>query len=192
MIWLALKYGSYLFLGKNFLYRFISITLFHCMMIGAIGAILLHQQNRTFLTIFSNKYLAYLAWTLFLCSGWYIKLIPAPCRAEYIAIISLFLITSQILTKNFILNLENRFFDFVGKISYGVYVIHPLIIYVLSKWYSSLCITWPYGIQIALVLFATTSTTIVFASISYYLFEKHFLKLKSRFAVVKSKSSMIS
>lgn len=192
IIWLALKWGGYLFLGKTFFYRFISITRFHCMMIGAIGAILLHQKSKKFLAVFSNKYIAYIAWSLFLFSGWYIDIVPAPCRAEYIAIISLLLITSQILTKDFLINLENRIFDFIGKISYGIYVIHPILIFVLSKWYSSFSITWPYHVQIFIVLLSTTITTIILASISYYLFEKPFLKLKSRFAVVKSRNSMTS
>ena len=53
---------------------------------------------------------------------------------DLIAIISVVLITGQVTRKNYIINLENKACDFIGKISYGMYVIHPLLIFFMKKY----------------------------------------------------------
>ncbi len=189
IIWLACKWGSYAFLGKTFVYRFFGVTRFHCMMWGAIGAILLHQQNKRFITLFTNKWITSLAWVLFLTSGLYSHLMPSPCQAEYIAFLALILIMSQVATKPFIINLENRVCDFIGKISYGIYVIHPMLIYLLSLAWNKMQVALPDGVQITLIYTFVTAITIFVAWLSYTFYEKRFLRIKTRFAVVQSKSS---
>lgn len=136
--WLTLKLGSYLlYTNKSFIYRFFNVTRFHCMMIGAIGAILYEKQNKYFNAIFSNKYILIAAWLLIILAGFYIENIPALIRAEYVALLSLCLIMSQVNKRQVVLNLENKYLDFVGKISYGIYVIHPLVIITVSKIYAT-------------------------------------------------------
>ncbi len=189
VLWLACKWGSYIFIGKTPVYRFFGVTRFHCMMLGAIGAILLHRNNQTFIRLFTNRWITTIAWMLFLTQGLYMHFLPSLCTAEYVAVLSLVLIMSQVACKPFLINLENKPCDFVGKISYGIYVIHPLLIYLLSLCWSKLQIGIPNLLQIILIYILVTAITICVAWLSYTYFEKPFLTIKSRFAVVQSRSS---
>jgi len=74
-------------------------------------------------------------------------------------------------------------FVYLGKISYGLYVFHFLAISVATR-----VIPWGppelyYPARAALAL----ALTVVVASASYYVVERPFLKLKSRFALVPSR-----
>ena len=75
--------------------------------------------------------------------------------------------------KFFPLLIENPLFNYLGKISYGLYIFHEPIILLVSSTYPSLL-----RIQAALlsILF-----TICISSISYELYEKKFLKLKDTY-----------
>ena len=187
---LGFKWGGYVFLGKeSFLYNFFSVTRFHCMMVGAIGAILYYQRNTLYMKLLTNKMVTIIAWLLFLFSGLYADLIPSPMRAEFVALISIILIMSQVQGKPFLINVEYKWFDFIGKISYGIYVIHPLLIYLLSILYRQLHVDLPLTLQYILIYANVTFLTILIAWLSYTYFEKPFLKLKDRFAVVKSRNT---
>ena len=190
LLWLAFKYGTYLFYGKCIAYKFFSVTRFDCMMIGAIGAILYYRKNRIFCGLFYNKIVSIFAWTLLLTSEFYGNYIPAPIRIQYVAVLSLCVIMSQLSEKPIVINLENRFFDFIGKISYGLYVIHPILIFVFSRLYSRLNVAWPELEQKIIIYVFITLVTIAFAYISYRFYEKPFLKLKRKFAVVQSSNSI--
>jgi peptidoglycan/LPS O-acetylase OafA/YrhL len=189
-LWLGLKYGSWvLFTNKSLIYKFFAVTRFHCMMLGGLGAILFFNRNVLFLKIFTNKYAQIFSWLLFLFSGFYMKFCPSAFTSEVFALLSLFLIMSQVQGKPKFINLENNFFDFIGKISYGIYVIHPLIIFLLSKIWLNLHVQIPINGQYIIIYLMTPVFTIIIASLSYTYFEKPFLKLKSRFAIVKSANS---
>ena len=70
--------------------------------------------------------------TIFFLIGFNIRSISAVLSQEFIAFASLSMIMGQITINRRVVNLENIFFDSVGKISYGIYVIHLLIIFLLS------------------------------------------------------------
>jgi peptidoglycan/LPS O-acetylase OafA/YrhL len=52
---------------------------------------------------------------------------------EIVSVVTVMLIIGQITVKNRLINLDNKVCDFLGKISYGMYVIHPLIIFFAAK-----------------------------------------------------------
>lgn len=188
LIWLACKWGLYLTCGTTSFYRFFAVTRFDCMMLGAIGAILYFKGNKTFSCVFQNRILGLVCFILLLCSQLWAGYMPAPIRPQVIAVLSLVCILSQL--KSPIINLENRVCDFVGKISYGIYVIHPLLVFSLSSLYRNASINLPRGISIALIYSIVTAVTIIVAWISYRFYETPFLKLKSRFAIIHSRNSM--
>jgi peptidoglycan/LPS O-acetylase OafA/YrhL len=191
LLWLFLKFGSYiLFTNKSIVHKFFNVTRFHCMMIGAIGAIGYYNKNEVFLSLFTNRWSQILSWIVFVFSNFFFRYIPALITSECIAVLSLFLIMSQIEGKPKFINLENKYFDFIGKISYGIYVIHPLIIFLLSVIWLKLHIQIPEFIQYLIIYVSVPCITILMAWISYENFEKPFLKLKNRFAIVKSSNSM--
>lgn len=185
----AVKIALWLCLGaSSYLYRFLMITRFHCMMIGAIGAILFFQSKFRIISLFSNKFIQLFSWILFVSMGFNIIQIPAPIGQEIISFASLSMIMGQVTIKGRLFNLENRLCDFIGKISYGIYVIHPLIILLLSKLYINLKVDM--DLKYILVYSSVVGATIFTAWLSYSYFEKPFLKLKTKFAVVKSSNSM--
>ena len=72
--------------------------------------------------------------------------------------------------------LESNFFKYLGKISYGIYMYHPV------------CIVFSINVLLQLDLLnnfnlyvSTLLMTIVISSISYEYFESKFLKLKKNY-----------
>lgn len=186
--WLACKWGLYMVYGTYTAYRFFAVTRFDCMMIGAIGAILYFMKSKLFTRFLMNRTLGFVCLLCLMFSQPWIDAIPAPMRPQLIAVLSIVCIASQL--DNPIINLENRVCDFVGKISYGIYVIHPLLIFGLSVLYRNTSIQLPETIATILIYCITTATTIFVAWLSYKFFESPFLRLKNRFAVIHSQNSM--
>lgn len=186
--WLTCKWGIYLALGTNTAYRFFAVTRFDCMMIGAIGAILYFMKSKLFTHILMNRTLGLVCLLILLLSQPWFGVIPAPVRPQFIAVLSLVCIASQL--DNPIINLENRVCDFIGKISYGIYVIHPLLIFGLSAIYRSTGLQLPATAATVLIYCIITAATILIAWLSYKFFESPFLKLKNKFAIVHSRNSM--
>jgi len=174
----------------SYAYRFLSVSRFHCMMIGVIGAIMYFNKQIRFNRLLSNKMVQLIAWMLFLLMGFNIVHIPAVIAQEVVAFASLSMIMGQVFVKRRIINLENKFCDFFGKISYGIYVIHPLIILLLSRLYKNLEVTIEF--KYVLVYSTVVLSTIFIAWLSYTYYEKPFLKLKTKFAIVPSSNSMLS
>lgn len=187
--WLACKWGLYLAYGTNTAYRFFAVTRFDCMMIGAIGAILYFMKSKLFTKFLMNRALGVVCFLQLLFSLPWANVIPAPIRPQLIAILSLVCIASQL--ENPIINLENRVCDFVGKISYGIYVIHPLLIFGLSALYRNAGIQLPEAAATILIYVIITAATVFVAWLSYKFFESPFLRLKNRFAIVQSQNSMM-
>ena len=126
VLWFGLKMGVRLTIGKGLVYRIFNITQFDCMMLGAAGAIMYYRGTEWFKRLCSNRMVAIAAWGVFFTSGLWAKYIPSPITNEVIAIVSLLVIMVGLVWKPL---LENKVMNYLGKISYGIYVIHPLLIY---------------------------------------------------------------
>lgn len=167
----------------------IHITRFHCMMIGALGAILYKRNNKVFLKIIDNKVLQSICWFIILLAAVNNFHVANVIDNEIISVVALILIIGQIRIKNRILNLEKNIFDFLGKISYGIYVIHPLLIFLFSKILGRLNIE--AFAKYLIVYTVIIGMTILLAYLSYTYFEKYFLTLKKNYTVVKSSPAKI-
>jgi len=166
------------------------ITRFHCMMIGGVAAILYRQQHRLFFKITDNKIVQFGSWIIILLSALNFFTIASIIDNEIISIVAVFLIIGQIRIKNRIINLENKVFDLLGKISYGIYVFHPLVIFYFSKWLRSAMPASPY--KYFIVYFLILGSTVLIAYLSYRYFEKYFLKLKQKYTVIRSSATSTS
>jgi len=81
-------------------------------------------------------------------------------------------------------NFAPRILAYLGKISYGLYVFHNLAFYFLSK----LLGHYPHTMrEFAVFCSLGLALTIAMAAFSYRFFESPFLRLKERFALVKSR-----
>ncbi|MEI6100194.1 MAG: acyltransferase [Eubacteriales bacterium] len=82
---------------------------------------------------------------------------------------------------------------YLGKISYGLYVFHVIVISYVPKW----CDSWLKSINtvipgsayliFALCFLITLAVVILISIASYKLYEKHFIRLKNKFIVVQSR-----
>ncbi|MBO4402761.1 MAG: acyltransferase [Bacteroidales bacterium] len=183
VLWLLCKWGT------TIAYRFFAVTRFDCMMIGAMGAMLYFSKNSFFLKVFGNRWVGFVSLLAITFSIPWANCIPAPVRPQVIALLSLGAIMSQ-LAVHPVVNLENRLCDFVGRISYGIYVIHPLVIILLSSFYRNHAPQMPHLLSATAVYLIVTVFTIFVAAMSYRWFEQPFLRMKNRFAIVQSQNSM--
>jgi peptidoglycan/LPS O-acetylase OafA/YrhL len=184
LIIITLKTYLHIFQPGTLLEEIIHITRFHCMMIGALGALLYKMKHPLFIKFTDNKFTQSICWFILFLVAINQYHLASFIDNEIISVVGLVIIIGQINIKNRIVNLEIGIMDFLGKISYGIYVIHPLIIFLFSKWLGQLNINAPTKYLIVYSLI--TASTIALSYLSYTYFEKYFLVFKKRFEVVKS------
>jgi peptidoglycan/LPS O-acetylase OafA/YrhL len=158
-------------------YLILGVTRFQCMLIGAIGAILYFKKNDRFLRITNHPVSQLISWLIILLVAINKFHIASFLDNEFISAVTVFLIIGQIQKNNRLVNLETSFLNFIGKISYGVYVLHPLIIFYISK---VLTFSDKSVFSYLLVYVSVFTATILLAYLSYTFFEKRFLLLKER------------
>lgn len=168
---------------------FIAMTKFESMAIGGMGAYFLQQKKETIPDLLYNSF------TLNACIlsiPVLIYITPAFLQDGIhivYSMIFLVIILNVVSEKKLWLNLENKAADFLGRISYGLYMYHlmiiPIVIFFLGKFKLELNDIW-FNI---LLYVLTISITIFVASVSYLYFESFFIKLKSKFSPVHSKVS---
>lgn len=90
------------------------------------------------------------------------------------------IIANLALNKNNILNLENKFFDYTGKVSYGFYMYHSIAIVFVLKTLLYFKIE-----NIFLEYLLSTILTLILSIISFEFYEKYFIKMKIKFSRLK-------
>ena len=138
------------------------------------------------LKVLFNKYLQialYIILALIIVKGlmlpWYSK--------EVFAIIFMVLILNLAGNRKTLLNFEYRWLSYLGKVTYGTYMYHKLILTILLKLfliYGWMDVSSISGGIVYHVL--SLGITIVVSIISYEYFEKWFLGIKTRFTRVQS------
>jgi peptidoglycan/LPS O-acetylase OafA/YrhL len=154
------------------------------MLIGCIAAILFVQKS-VWIARLTNKYVAIGAWLiLFLAIINKIQISSALIDHEILSIVTVIVILTQITEKNKIVNLDNRVLDFFGKISYGIYVYHPILIFLsiqfLGKFQKDIFINYLFVFSLIF------SLTIFLSYFSFHFFENKFIKMKDKFSSIKS------
>lgn len=183
IILLSIKLLTRFYLGKeDFLYRIIVVTRFHCMILGSFVAIIYYQKFQKIMNFMTNKFVQIFFWFLFLSLTFNFIQLPAVFNAEITSIISAFMIIGQVENKKFKFSLETKTLNYLGEISYGIYVIHPLIIYLISKNYDYK--SHSYIENNVFIYFLVIMLTILFSKLLYVYFEKRFLKMKKKYTVV--------
>jgi peptidoglycan/LPS O-acetylase OafA/YrhL len=181
------KVALHFFYPNTILETAIQVTSFHCMLIGALGALLYKNKNQLFLKLADNKITQSICWLIMLLVAFNKFHLASFIDNELIAVVAILLIIGQVNVKNRIVNLDINLLDFLGKISYGIYVIHPMAILLLSKLLRNVNLYTP--LKCALIYTLVLTTTIFLAFISYTYFEKYFMALKKKYEVVKSSAS---
>ncbi|MFD0962612.1 acyltransferase family protein [Pseudofulvibacter geojedonensis] len=150
------------------------------MALGAMGAYLVFNKKKI-LSLVYRKEIQLLAWGILLYSC-LVKPIHfyTIIDSEINSIFYLIIILNVATNSKTLISLENKVFNFIGQISYGIYIYHLTVIYVLVYLFKGV------GINYFLVHILTLLITIVVAKLSYRYIEIPFLKIKKKFAVVES------
>lgn len=181
----GIKVVLHFFSPGSVLETVIHVSRFHCMLIGALGAVLYSNGYKIFLKIADNKLTQFISLSVIVSLLFNKFHVSSVIDNEIISVIALFLIVGQINVKNRLLNFDFSIFDFLGKISYGIYVIHPLVIFVMHKYlFSHLNAEGTF--KYIVIYTAAFSLTILSSWLSYEFFEKYFLRLKEKVTAVKS------
>ncbi|GAB3890287.1 acyltransferase family protein [Spirosoma agri] len=166
--------GTTMLLVSDFLAHFRIGT----MAIGGIGAYLVFKKSPVLDVLYrkSVQWVVYAILAVLLATG---VRIPG-LNYEGYALFFVFLLMNLAANPNSVIDLEKPLFNFMGKISYGLYMYHPIAIvlclYVIRQFL-------PYSLGFSIILYVTSyALTTLLAWLSYEYFEKQFLKLKDRFA----------
>lgn len=153
-----------------------------CMAIGGVFAILLHKKSPLLKILVSSSvsYLSVIAAALLIAFGCKFGLL----HNEIYAVLFGLIILNFTAPNRTIIRLDYPLFNFLGNISYGLYMYHPICIMLAIQFCKSI------GFMSNWILIPLTfSLTILVASASYYTIEKYFLHWKKKFAVVQSGSN---
>lgn len=165
---------------------FVAMTKFECMAIGAAGAEFAFNKREHILRWIFHPVTQTLSLLLLPVLVYFtpdsiqdgIHLIYSVCF--------LVIIMNTALNPRGFLRLENGVYRFLGDISYGLYMYHMFVVVISLR----LVFHWAHGSS-PLVLniwyySVSVLATIAVSALSYYLYEKPFIRLKRRFAKVQS------
>lgn len=184
-----------LFLSSKFptdtllvLKKFFAMSKLECMSIGALGAYVLHFKREKVLAFVYRPFVFFIA-VAFIPIG--ILFVPMKIQ-DGIHILysfcSLVLILNVSTNKNCLLKLENKVFDFLGRISYGIYMYHMMVAaFVLHFVKDVLHFNMDLGPKESIFVYLSVLLITIFvATISYYTIELPFIKRKKKVSTVIS------
>tara|TARA_B100000524_G_C23649243_1_gene369567 strand:- start:1607 stop:2359 length:753 start_codon:yes stop_codon:yes gene_type:complete len=195
IVWLLIK-GLVLFIFKIseenwviILKNNLAMLKFENMIVGAIGALLLIENKIKLLGFIYKKSVL-----LFSIFGIFISLFILPNFLNDIlhlihSFFFIIIILNVSCNSSSFIKLENTFYNLLGKISYGLYMYHLIVIYFTIKFLNYCNMFDAKNIYSNLLLYIMViSFTSLISYISYTLFEKKFLKIKSRYTLINSTS----
>ncbi|MFI5149620.1 MAG: acyltransferase family protein [Bacteroidia bacterium] len=155
-----------------------------CMAIGGLGAWVLFTGKKQILRLLFHPVAQ-----LILLAGLCISL-PTACfghvKSRYIVNSLLFagLILNLAANPKSLLKLENSFFRFMGRISYGLYMFHAICFYLVYYLFRN---SFSGSLSVNIILYVGTFLlTICMAWLSYEFMEKRFLRKKKNFSLILS------
>jgi peptidoglycan/LPS O-acetylase OafA/YrhL len=104
---------------------------------------------------------------------------------EFYALFFGILIVNFACNSNRIFSMENTVFNYFGKISYGLYMYHPIVIVLAIKVF----LFFEIQNNLILLYLLVFSFTILFSSLSYRYFESVFINKKRKYTQVVSGDS---
>lgn len=164
--------------------NFFFMTRIDCMAVGGIFAYLaLHQS--IFSSIIQNKFLqlfVYLTTVILMNTE---NIFRGLGHLPY-AILFGIIIFNLALNKDTILSLNHSIFEYGGKISYGIYMFHPIGVVLTFFAYQAFNIHLNIVASNFVFYGASIVLTLLFASLSYNYYEKYFLAKKLKFTSIIS------
>lgn len=153
------------------------------MALGGLFAWVYFKNKTIFLNFIYSKPVQLIALFVGL-GGWLAGFHISMFNDEFYSFFFAIIILNTATNPNKILSFDYKVTNYLGKISYGIYVYHWIIIYFmmnLLKNYTDRSMLYNL-----LLYTSTIGFTIIISHISYYYFESYFLKFKDKFAKIKS------
>jgi len=175
----------------NYVLNYLYFTRIECMAIGGIGAWLIFKQKHATLNIIYHRLFQGL---LYAATAYLLLTQNHKPIFNYVpyAICFCLIIINVSSNKNSLLKIENRLFVFLGNISFSMYMFHePAIRVVLTGLVRMRGTRFNDAASNVLLHILAVTLTMLVSTLAYYGFEKRFLRLKSRFAVVESGQDLI-
>lgn len=178
----------------NVFRKFLAMSKLESMAIGAMGAWVLFTHHERLLKFIYQGCVQALS-----LAGLVLVLYLTPAFLEniiHLLISPLFLIVILNVASNpkSIVKMRGRVFDFLGQISYGIYMYHMMVIAFVLHLYMHLAPVrkiQPWYDHV-LIYVAVIGITIFVSYLSHRFFESRFIRLKSRFAQIKSSDTASS
>ena len=174
--------------ANGVLYGFFYLNRLECMLIGAAFAWVLHKKKTRILNLLFHPMLRVVAYLSFIAL---IIFLDSPIHNHMLhALIFGVLIINLSSNPKVFLQLEHPVLQKLGKISYGIYMLHEIAIVACIQ----LLLVFDFSpesklFHTCLYVFAPL-LTIAIASLSYRCLEKPFLKRKSKYQVVRTSDSL--
>ncbi len=177
------------------MHEYHSLSCMSDMAIGGLGAWLIYssQKFKNIIENLNKKHIAFI-WLGLVFAFLFRDLLMLN---EYLRVIErlligsifLLIILEQNFSKNSLFKIGRiKYIDYLGKISYGLYCLHFIGILIAINFTNLLHINDNLYVVLILETIIALTITILIAIISYQIYEKPFLKLKSKFQRVKSGS----
>lgn len=185
----ALWYASSLREQLRFWNHFIDyfyFNRFECMAIGAIGAWLVVEKKDRLLTFLYSRPVQVLVYVL---TVYAIATSRGKPILQYLphSVLFCIIVLNVACNPRSILKIDRPIYTLLGNISYAMYLLHEIAIALVLKAQVALSGTHFDRPAANIVLYlASVAATIGVSLVAYYAYERPFLRLKTRFAIVKS------
>ena len=162
---------------------------FHLMAVGGVAA-WLYFTNSKLLRVIYHPLVQIFAWIFLIFS-----VIVHPAHFPFLmmfdrtyhAVMYAIIILNVSTNPKTIITLENKVFNYLGRISYGIYAYHFILLFLLSLGFRKIL---PYihfnWLKEAIMFTSVLGFTIIVSRLSFNYFEKWFLSQKEKFAKVKT------
>ena len=160
---------------------------FDCMMLGGIFSMWIvnyQQDNKYFKTVFSPGLIFNRTFQAALYIFYISYLVLATVKSsfyndQFLSMLTACAIGNLALNPNCIVSLENRFLSFVGKISFGLYLLHKFPVELMLRSSRALGIN-NLVVQNIFVYTTSISLALLIAYLSFHYYETYFLKMKDK------------
>ena len=174
----------------SFCYNILYFFRIECMTIGAVFAAILFLRHDTVLRWFMARPVQWGVLLSIICLLVWGRHLPL--HEEIYSTLFGLLILNLAAAKRPVLWMEHRWINFLGKISYGLYMLHMVavvtVLRTLAPWLDAQGPLFSWFLTLAAVMLLT----VVLASASYYGLEKPFLRLKEAFTRIRSQPDAVS
>ncbi|MEW6469829.1 MAG: acyltransferase [Bacteroidota bacterium] len=165
--------------------EFAAMSKIECMSIGAFGAYFLYTQNKRIMILVFNPLVQLLSYLMIPLLIYFTpELLQDGIHIVYSVIFCIIILNVAANQKSF-LKMENRVFDFLGSISYGLYMYHMFIIVFVIRGLQYFGMENDLMANVMFYLFSV-GLTIVVSWLSFRYFESLFNRKRKKFAKIIS------